>query len=249
MDDLAKEIAGHVKSTGWFVIGVEEDETGPGFAYSIGLEHSYKHPEVILKGLAVDIMMSLVNDIGNKVKSGQIFKAGERSSDVFGGSDCLFVEVPASAYEDHPVQAKNYYKGKPFRALQCLWPDKQARFPVDPACDKGMAARQSLAASIHNHRFADGAWPFADADNTAAFTTTRVMKEGYPILLVTHDSDDSSWQFLCGTTNESKHLMIVALAELFESDRTIGHVADLPTGWQATRESVSARWVRKKNSP
>ena len=28
------------------------------------------------------------------------------------------------------------------------------------------------------------------------------MLEGAPILLVTHDADDGSWQFLCGTTED-----------------------------------------------
>jgi hypothetical protein len=32
-------------------------------------------------------------------------------------------------------------------------------------------------------------WPFADLPNLAVITTSKVLEEGHPILLVTHDAD------------------------------------------------------------
>ena len=46
-------------------------------------------------------------------------------------------------------------------------------------------------------------WPFDQAPNVAAITTRQVLDEGLPILRVTHYSDDHSWGFVCGTTDNT----------------------------------------------
>ena len=43
----------------------------------------------------------------------------------------------------------------------------------------------------HPHKFEF--WPFDEATNVAAFTTARVVEDGYPILQVSHDDDDGAW--------------------------------------------------------
>lgn len=95
----------------------------------------------------------------------------------------------------------------------------------------------------HPHAFESGEWPFADPVNTAAFTTTRVLRDGYPVLLVSHD-DDGDWQFLCDTTNDTADGLIVCLGCAYARDITIAEVADLPRGWQARRDSASSPWLR-----
>lgn len=91
-------------------------------------------------------------------------------------------------------------------------------------------------------------WPFADARNTAVFTTRRVFRERVPICLVTHDDDDGSWQFLCGTTSEREDPMVVALEEIVDLDPTIVELADLPMGWRAYRSGRNDPWKRAKRS-
>ena len=97
--------------------------------------------------------------------------------------------------------------------------------------------------AVHPHSFSESEWPFADPINTLAFTTTRVLREGYPVLLVTHD-EDGDWQFMCTTTNDSEHGLIVCLGCAYERDRTVAEVADLPRGWQAWRDFVGGPWDR-----
>ena len=38
-------------------------------------------------------------------------------------------------------------------------------------------------------------WPFDQAPNVAAVTSTHITREGCPILLVTHYEEDHSWSF------------------------------------------------------
>jgi hypothetical protein len=92
----------------------------------------------------------------------------------------------------------------------------------------------------HQHLFDESEWPFADATNTASLTTKRVLKESYPILIVSHD--EQGWQFLCGTTTETGDAKLVCLGCMFDQDRTLAEVADLRVGWQAERSHVGGTW-------
>ena len=87
------------------------------------------------------------------------------------------------------------------------------------------------------------AWPFEDGPRTASITTRRVL-EGAPILLVTHDEDDGSWQFLCGTTDDPADARVVGLGEMYARDATLGEIADLPEGWRAWRAAAGSPWTR-----
>ena len=70
-DEHDRQLLADVEQHGLHVIGVEEDEEGPGFAYSIGLYHSFDHPEVIVFGLPVRVMHPIINGIGEQVRAGK----------------------------------------------------------------------------------------------------------------------------------------------------------------------------------
>ena len=77
-----------------------------------------------------------------------------------------------------------------------------------------------------------------------AITTRQVMREGWPILLVTHDADDGAWQFLNGhgDTDDTDSAMVVAAAQVAALDPSVGELAELPLGWRAWRETVDQPW-------
>ena len=62
--------------------------------------------------------------------------------------------------------------------------------------------KDGILMSADAHTFAPSEWPFSDPTDVAAISTRRVIEEGYPILLVTHD-EDGDWLILCGTTNQA----------------------------------------------
>jgi hypothetical protein len=101
--------------------------------------------------------------------------------------------------------------------------------------------------AAHFHKFLENEWPFQDAVNTAAFTTTHVVNDDYPVLLIRHE-EDGDWQLLCGTTERKKDCLIICLGCAFEKDRTIGEVADLPLGWKAWRTSIGSPWERAEST-
>ena len=98
----------------------------------------------------------------------------------------------------------------------------------------------------HEHGFPKSEWPFSDPENVVAISTVQVFRQGFPILRVTHD-DDGDWQVLCGTTSDTKDGIVVCLGCAYQQDKTIGDLADLPLGWFAWREHVSAPWQRAES--
>jgi len=96
----------------------------------------------------------------------------------------------------------------------------------------------------HDHRFPPDEWPFDEPMNRAAISTRQVVREGLPVLLVSHD-EDGDWQILCGTTNNVDDALIVCLACAYEGTPDIGELADLPRGWTAWRDAPGERWSRE----
>jgi hypothetical protein len=77
-----------------------------------------------------------------------------------------------------------------------------------------------------------------------------VLEGGRPILRVSHDDDDGAWQFLCGDVHEdAAEGRIVWLGCMVDRDPSLQELADVPLGWGADRDTVSAPWERSANKP
>ena len=75
-----------------------------------------------------------------------------------------------------------------------------------------------------------GEWPFDDPPNVVVFTTTHVVHARKPILYVSREADDGSWQFHSGDAVSTKDAMVVALAEIMKIDSSVVGLASLPVG-------------------
>jgi hypothetical protein len=129
---------------GWHVVLIAEDEEGPAFAFTVGLYHSYGHPEVLIQGLGLDLMHQVLNAIGDEAKGGQRYEAGCRYPDLLESYDCLFQTIERSYYPEYLGYANWYYKGDNFPALQCVWPDMKGRFPGEEGFPVQLAELQRL---------------------------------------------------------------------------------------------------------
>ena len=93
------------------------------------------------------------------------------------------------------------------------------------------------------------AWPFDQARNTATFTVRSIMDGSKPILRVKHDLDDHGWQFLSGEIIRMENALLVGLGEVVSRDSSLYELADLPPGWEATRENIHESWTRALTPP
>lgn len=134
---LDAKVLREIHTDGWQITGVlaREQDKGPDFAYSIGLFHSFGHPEIILFGLPIDICMRAVNVIGIDICSGTRFEPRAVYDRILSAPHrCCFREVNHRHYHDHVGYALWFYETDPFPMLQCFWSDENGRFPWDPGC-------------------------------------------------------------------------------------------------------------------
>ena len=95
--------------------------------------------------------------------------------------------------------------------------------------------------ALFDRFFKKNAFPFRDKPNTAVFTCVHVLNQERPILHVAHD-EDGDWQFLCGAPHSVEEGRIIALAEAYELDPSVGQLAKLDYGRGADRTDVNSDW-------
>lgn len=64
------------------------------------------------------------------------------------------------------------------------------------------------------------------------------------VLQVIHYSDDHSWAFLCGTTNDMSDVMSVSMEQVVSKDKTLFDARNVEPGWMAIREDVGGEWQK-----
>ncbi|MDI1475109.1 DUF4262 domain-containing protein [Polyangium sp. y55x31] len=137
-DEGDRKLLHDVQTHGWHIIHVgrtiEDDSGGPDWSYSIGLFHTFGHPELIVVGLPFSTAQSIINGLGSRIRAGQRFDHGMCDSNVLEERDVRFVTMKWEEYRAHLGCAIWFYRGKEFPVLQVVWPDQAGRFPWDPDC-------------------------------------------------------------------------------------------------------------------
>lgn len=86
-------------------------------------------------------------------------------------------------------------------------------------------------------------YKFKEPKNTACFVCNHVLEKNRPILFVSHDSEDGSWQFLCGENDHSEeNIRIISMEEATKLDSTVNELFEMPEGVSAEREEIGREW-------
>jgi len=127
-----EKVLADVAEYGWHVVKVLEKDETPGWAFSIGLYRNFNHPEVVVFGLDGDLMHSVINSIGDEIRAGKIFAVDGEYPDLIEAYSCTFKPVSPCWYHDFLGYANWFYKSQNYPALQCIWPDRNSRYPWEP---------------------------------------------------------------------------------------------------------------------
>lgn len=138
-----QKVIDDIERFGWHIVGIEADEEGPGFAYSVGMHLTLGHPEVIVFGLnSAETMAQIINTVADAVRNGATFHDWHESEQIFEGYPCMFRRFPTEAYHEYLGYAIWFYRPESFPVLQCVWPDKQRLYPWEESCDSVVSQRQ-----------------------------------------------------------------------------------------------------------
>ena len=75
----------------------------------------------------------------------------------------------------------------------------------------------------------------------AVLACAHVFSGASPVLLVVRD-EEASWQFLCGSDQDTDDCHSVGVGHILSKDASLSQMAALPVGFCAERTSQSAPW-------
>ncbi len=96
-----------------------------------------------------------------------------------------------------------------------------------------------------NHDFKPEEWPFDVSEHTKVYTTIDIATKKHAILGIVHE-DDGTWQILSGGEIIGSEVRAACLGCVFDFDRSVGELADLPRGWEAWRDEPNKPWRRSR---
>jgi hypothetical protein len=133
---LKKGIRADIKKYGFVTCGVDDEEFGGPFAYTIGLEESFGHPELLMTGVQPDSARIYFHIFVKQLRSGASIDA----DDVLDGACNFPMQLRAldskRAGEAHMLMTEAYYGGSDqFRALQLVLSDRNRLFPWQEGYD------------------------------------------------------------------------------------------------------------------
>ena len=143
-DDHERKAIADVQTHGWHVLKVMEDNDGPAFAYTVGLYHSFGHPELIVVGLPLEVGHSVLNIAGESIRRGVQYSAGTKSEELLEDRACTFRRMPESQYRHYLGWDLWFYEGAAFPALQLIWADQEGRWPWETRVAPGARERQPV---------------------------------------------------------------------------------------------------------
>jgi hypothetical protein len=128
------EAAAHVRRTGWTSIGIMPGTRTPGWAFSVGLWHSYRAPEVSLFGLLLPDMQQRVNRAGRLIRDNKPFGFDIEIDGILDAQPVVAKRVHPGWYPTLFGFAVGFYRGAVPPFVQLVWPDSHGLFPWQPGC-------------------------------------------------------------------------------------------------------------------
>jgi Domain of unknown function (DUF4262) len=141
-DEVEQRVRADIERHGWHVALVPPEADAPGWGHSIGLWERFQHPELLVFGSEPHQLASLLNALGERVRGGRRFAAGETDAGVLAGLPFAFRAVAPRWTQVFLGNAAWHYRSEVFATLQGFWPDRAGRFPWDADCTPEVAAEQ-----------------------------------------------------------------------------------------------------------
>jgi hypothetical protein len=143
LDAIDTDLVANIDERGWGVMMIPEDDTGPGWAYTVGLWHSHFSAEIAMFGLDIYDMTDCLNVLGAQVRDGRALVSDEGRAEVIERYPVVLKDVDEGWRKAFFGTSMGFYRSTrevPF--LQVLWPDQDGRLPGVPGCSEGYLALQ-----------------------------------------------------------------------------------------------------------
>jgi hypothetical protein len=131
-DKSEQKVIDDIASYGWHCVNIMEDGDLPPYSFTIGLFHSYGHPELVIFGLRAEIAHQILVIAADAARDGRSIDLSQPTDELFKNYTCCFVQVPVTEYQDHVGYCRWYYQSDNFPLYQIVWPSRTGLFPWHP---------------------------------------------------------------------------------------------------------------------
>ncbi len=236
---------------GWFALWVAGSLD---VAYTVGLWHTFRQPELVMFGLSGEDMQSWLNTCVELGRDKGWPQPGEPFDGVLDGFGTQLRDVHISWYRALFGTALSFYRGTgvPFRQL--VWPDRNGQWPWDEAATASSHTRQAFAwLPVAKHP--GGAWrlvgefgptfPFPVGPDSWVLTTRGVLEGSRPVATVAFDQ--GSFDVLDDRGLAADDLCLAFLGDVVRQHPQVRECADLVDGQVATSPAAGASDVNGPN--
>jgi len=151
-DEVEARVRADIEAYGWHVAMVPPERGTPGWALSVGLFERYAHPEILVFGPELPVLLKLVNRLGAHVGEGAHFAADSEHEGILEGQFLAFRAIAPKWYGAFLGNAAWHYRSEDFPAVQCFWPDAGGAFPWQPGSDPAWRDQQPQLFHTETHR-------------------------------------------------------------------------------------------------
>jgi len=274
-DELDRRTIDSVLQHGWQVILVAADcgcshpehrehsthesgDTGPAFAYTVGLGHRFGHPELLMSGLDHRVMHRALNDVARRIMNGRRLAPGDVLEHVLAGVPVAIEQVADDALGETVTWSGWFHRRKP-KALAIVWPDRDGVFAWQPGAPEVLEELQPHRWRVpleHRGGLAlDPDWNFPVPADQGVFSCSHVIDDGEAVLWAARESDDErgeDWSIHCGAgDHEPDDIRVVHLAHLVRAAPSLRQISNLGIGHEAWRTDPDSEWetARLPSSP
>lgn len=246
---------------GWHVVHVPEDDQGPGWSCTVGLYHSYGHPEILVAGLKPELALFVLNECGRRVRAGAVLASGQRQAGLLQNVECELRTADPFWVQELMQFARWFYGTWDFPVLQCVHPDLENHFPWEMDYDARFRERQPLLFTdadwtMVEQRFLNvrqspkeaAVWNFPVSRFTGVETSALIRDGKEPVVYVSRD-ENGAWQFHGPSDSSQQVAVAVCFHHLTDQDASLHELADLPLGWFAWRDGAGQPWNREPLPP
>ncbi len=131
MDKNEQNALQDIEEYGCHILHIMEEPDSPSITYSIGIDKTSNHPEVIIIGLQHEVAHVMIDDYNNRILAGEAFIPNRFYSDFLEGFEVTFKEVEKKHYYKYLRLGRRLYQGNDFKVLQLIYPSTSGQWPWD----------------------------------------------------------------------------------------------------------------------
>lgn len=140
LDEHDRKLLADVERHGWHVVLIPSQDNIPGWAFTVGLTHSFGTPEQAMFGLSTDVMHTCLNILGEVARENGRMEPGERNPDVLTGYDVELRAVDPAWHAALFGYAQWFYRPQTPRSYSASGPGARAGSPGTPSSRSGSSA-------------------------------------------------------------------------------------------------------------